>query len=45
MLDEVLEVGKISRNIKGIGFDHKPTNKKDKNISKIFAPLENKTKF
>lgn len=38
MLDEILEVGKISKNMKGIRFEPRSMNKKDKTQPKNFLP-------
>lgn len=45
MLDEILEVGKISINMKGIGFEPRSMNKKDKTLPKKFVPPKNKIEF
>lgn len=45
MLDEILEVGKMSRNLKGIWFDPRSMIKKDINHPKNIVPPENKTEF
>lgn len=45
MLDEILEVGKMSKNLRGIGFDPISMSKKDTNHPKKFVPPENKTYF
>lgn len=45
MLDEILKVGKMSKNMKGIGFGPRSMSKKDKTQPKTFVPYKNKNKF
>lgn len=45
MLDEILEVGKMSRNVKEIGFDYRSISKKSKVPTKKFVPPEKKIEF
>lgn len=45
MLDEILEVEKMSRSIKGIGFDYNFMNKGIEIHTKKFVYLEKKTEF
>lgn len=45
MLDKILEVGKLSRNVKEIRFDPMTMSKKNTNHPKKFVPHENKTEF
>lgn len=45
MLYEILEVGKMSRNMKGIGFDYNSMNKEINIHTKKFVPSEKKIDF
>lgn len=45
MLDEILKVGKMSKNLKGIGFDPMSTSKKDTKHPKKYVPPKNKSEF
>lgn len=45
MLDEILEVEKMYRNMKGIGFESSSMNKKDKTQPKKFVPPKKKSEF
>jgi hypothetical protein len=45
VLDEILQVGKTSGNMKGIGFDYGTMNKEIKNPTKKFVPPKKKTEF
>lgn len=45
MLDEILEVRKMSRNVKGIRFDYRSMSKETKFPTNKFVPLEKKTDF
>lgn len=45
MLDEILDVGKMSINMKGIGFEPTSMNNNDKTQPKKFVPPKNKTEF
>lgn len=43
-LDEILEVGNMSNDVKGIGFDYNSMSKEAKFPTKKFSPLKKKTK-
>jgi len=45
VLDEILQVGKTFRNMKGICFDYGTVNKEIKIPTKKFVPREKKTEF
>ena len=45
VLDEILEVGKKGRSMKGVGFDYKTTNKEGHNTAKKFVSSEKQTAF
>lgn len=45
MLGEILEVKKMSQNMKGIGFDPSSMSKKDTNHPNKFVPPKNKKEF
>lgn len=45
MLDEILEIGNMSRNLKGIGFDLMSRSKKDTNYPNKSVPSKIKTEF
>lgn len=45
MLDEILEIGKMLRNLKGIGFDPRSMSKKDTHHPKKFVYPKDKTEF
>lgn len=45
MLYEIFQVRKMSRNVKGIGFEPMSVNKKDKTQPKKFVPSKNKSEF
>lgn len=45
MLDEILEVGKMSRNMKGVRFDPRSMSKRCTNHPKNCVPPENKIDF
>lgn len=44
-MDEILEVGKICRNLKGIGFEYNSMSQETKVPIKNFVPLMKKTEF
>lgn len=45
MLDEILEIGKMSRNMKPIRFNYNSMNKENKVSTKNFVPLRRRMSF